>query len=460
MIDTRSDTSAYVIDASGFAGWADKILVPSDESEVVEILSAASQSNTPVTVVGAGYGLTGGRVAQGGWVVSLEKFRRLDIHKGYARAGAAISLLEVRDAARPSGQFYAPDPTEINSSVGGTIATNASGSRSFRYGSTRRHVNAIRAIFMDGRVVEYRKGDKIDFPVPAIPMPRTTKFTAGYPLQPGMDWIDLICGSEGTLCVVTEAELSLLPIVNELFTAIIFFPSDDDALNAVEAWRPLPALRMLEYVDRKALDIIHTRFPDIPHNAQAALLIESEGEADIDEWEQRLQAASALIDASWFAISAEDRERFRRFRHSLPEVVIDTVRRRGFKQIGTDYAVPLDRSRDVLRLYHDRLDASDIGLYMCFGHIGDAHVHINVLPETQRQAETATQLLMDLANEVIAMGGVISAEHGLGKQKAHLLTLQYSQEHIEAMMSVKRRLDPQWLLGRGTLFPYSNDRAA
>jgi len=212
---------------------------------------------------------------------------------------------------------------------------------------------------------------------------------------------------------------------------------------------------MLEYVDCKALDIIRSRFPDIPEIVQAALLIEVEGDANLDEWEQRLKAASALIDASWFAMSAQDRERFRRFRHTLPEVVIDTVRRRGFKQIGTDYAVPLHRNRDILRLYHQRLDAADIGSYMCFGHIGDAHVHINVLPETAKQAETGVAVLMDLAKEVIAMGGTISAEHGLGKQKAHLLPLQYSAEHIEAMMNVKRRLDPQWLLGRGTLFPAS-----
>jgi len=450
-----SEVSAYCIDASGYSGWADKILVPSDEREVVEILKAASDSNTPVTVAGAGYGLTGGRVAEGGWVLSLEKFRRLEIHQGFARVGAAISLLEVRDAARPTGQFYAPDPTEINSSVGGTIATNASGSRSFKYGSTRRHVNAIRVALMDGRVLDYRRGDKIDFPVPAIPIPNVTKYTAGYPLRPGMDWIDLFCGSEGTLGVVLEAELALLPLREDLFTAIIFFRTDDDAIDAVEAWRPVPKLRMLEYVDRKALDIIRSRFPEIPQEAQAALLIESEGEADLEEWEQRLTAASALVDASWFAMSAQDRERFRKFRHTLPEVVIDTVRKRGFKQIGTDYAVPLNRNRDVLRLYHERLDAADIGSYMCFGHIGDAHVHINVLPETAKQAETATALLMDLAKEVVAMGGTISAEHGLGKQKAHLLTLQYSPEHIEAMMSVKRRMDPQWLLGRGTLFTIS-----
>jgi FAD/FMN-containing dehydrogenase len=452
--ETRADHSSYVVDASGFSGWADRVLVPSDEAQVVEILNAASASNTPVTPVGAGYGLTGGRVAQGGWVLSLEKFRRLEINTGFCRAGAAVSLLEVRDAARPGGQFYAPDTTEINSSIGGTIATNASGSRSFRYGSTRRHVNAIRVALMDGRVVEYRRGDKIDFPVPAIPIPNVTKYTAGYPLRPGMDWIDLFCGSEGTLGVVMEAELALLPIVEELFTAIIFFSNDDDALNAVDAWRPVPGLRMLEYVDRNALDIIRPRFPDIPQQATAALLIEAEGEPDLDAWERRLKSANALVDSSWFAMSAQDRERFRRFRHTLPETVIDTVRKRGFKQIGTDYAVPFDRNREMLRIYHQRLDAADIGTYMCFGHIGDAHVHINVLPETAQQAATATALLMDLAKEVIALGGTISAEHGLGKQKAHLLKLQYSPEHIEAMKAVKRRLDPQWLLGRGTLFAY------
>ena len=454
--ETKADHSSYVVDASGFSGWAEKVLVPADEQQVVEIIRAASASNTPLTAVGAGYGLTGGRVAQGGWVVSLEKFRRLEIEKDFCRAGAAVSLLDVREAARPTGQFYAPDTTEINSSIGGTIATNASGSRSFRYGSTRRHLNAVRVALMDGRVMEYRRGDKIDFPVPSLPIPNVTKYTAGYPLRPGMDWVDLFCGSEGTLGIVLEAELGLLPIVEQLFTAIIFFTNDDDALNAVDAWRSVPHLRMLEYVDRNALDLIRPRFPDIPRQATAALLIEAEGEPDLEAWERRLKDANALVEGSWFAMSAQDRERFRRFRHVLPETVLDTVRRRGFKALGTDYAVPLDRNRELLRLYHRRLDAADIGTYMCFGHIGDAHVHINVLPETEQQAATAAALLMDLAKEVIAFGGTISAEHGLGKQKAHLLSLQYSPEHIEAMMAVKRRLDPQWLLGRGTLFSPPN----
>ena len=217
---------------------------------------------------------------------------------------------------------------------------------------------------------------------------------------------------------------------------------------------PVPGLRMLEYVDRNALDIIRPRFPDIPQQATAALLIEAEGEPDLDAWERRLKAANALVDASVVRDERAGPRALPPFPAHSPETVIDTVRKRGFKQLGTDYAVPLDRNREMLRIYHQRLDAADIGTYMCFGHIGDAHVHINVLPETAQQAATATALLMDLAKEVIAFGGTISAEHGLGKQKAHLLMLQYSPEHIEAMKAVKRRLDPQWLLGRGTLFAY------
>lgn len=453
----QGDTTRYMSDASGASGWADKVFLPATEEEVSSILKAASSEQSPVTASGTGYGLTGGRVPQGGWLVSLEKFRKLEIHDGYARVGAAVSLLELRDATRPTGQFYAPDPTEINSSMGGTVATNASGSRSFRYGSTRRHLRAIRVALASGEIKEFRRGDKIDIDVPTVALPNTTKSTAGYPLRPDMDWIDLFCGSEGTLGIVLEAEVTLLPLPSDLFSAIIFFATDDDALDAVDAWRPAPGLQMLEYVDYNSLDMIRHRFPEIPKQARAALLIESEGSGNMEEeWEGRLVSASALIDASWFAITAKDRERFRQFRHALPEAVLSANARKGFKKLGTDYAVPLDRNREMLRRYHERLSSEDIGAYVLYGHIGDAHVHVNVLPESAEQAERAAALLLEFASEVVAMGGTVSAEHGLGKQKAHLLPLQYPQEYIDAMIKVKRHLDPLWLLGRGTLLPIAH----
>ena len=211
-IPTAASRDDYVVDASGFKGWAETVFLPSDETAVIDILRQAGSERIPVTVIGARSGLTGGGIARGGWVISLEAFRHIQIARGHARVGAAVTLLEFRDAAAPTRQFYAPDPTEITASVGGTIATNASGSRSFLYGSTRRHVSAIRVALMDGSIREFRRGDKIDFDVPQIPWPDTRKCTAGYPLAPGMDYIDLFCGSEGTLGVVLEAELTLLPI--------------------------------------------------------------------------------------------------------------------------------------------------------------------------------------------------------------------------------------------------------
>jgi FAD/FMN-containing dehydrogenase len=441
----------YLTDASGYTGNGSKLFVPDDEQGVVEVLNAAREERSLVTLAGAGSGLTGARVPQGGWVLSLEKFRRLEIGEGRAQVGAAITLLELRDAARPARQFYAPDPTEITASVGGTIATNASGSRSFKYGSTRRHVLALRVALMDGRVVEYRRGDKIDFTVPAIPVPTTTKYTAGYRLEPGMDWIDLFCGSEGTLGVVLEAELGLLPIPASLFMGVVFFPSDERALDAVDAWRPVPELRMIEYVDRNALDLLLERYPEIPAAAGAALLIEAEGD-DVDVWEARLRSAGALTEASWFATTAKDRERFREFRHALPEMVIAKLVPGGFLKMGTDYAVPIQRNREMLAYYRQRLEAELPGRYVIYGHIGDAHVHVNLLPTNQVESATSSRLLTEFAKQAVALGGTVSAEHGLGKRKAGLLALQYAPEHIQAMRDVKSRLDPYWLLGRGTLF--------
>jgi FAD/FMN-containing dehydrogenase len=443
---------SYITDASGFQGWADDIAIPTDEAGVLAAIERARTARMPITIAGAGSGVTGARVAQGGLVLSLERFRRLEIETARARAGAAIALSELGEAAARTGQFYPPDPTEWTASVGGTIATNASGARSFRYGSTRRHVLAIRVALMDGRVVEYRRGDKVDFPVPAIPVPDTTKYTAGYRLQPGMDWIDLFCGSEGTLGIILEAQLALLPSPAELFSGVVFFASDDLALDAVDAWRGIDGLCMLEYVDRNSLDLLRGRYPEIPGNAAAALLIEAEG-GDVDAWEERLSAARAEIDASWFALSAKDRERFRQFRHALPEVVNATVLRRGFLKMGTDYAVPIRQSRAMLGYYRERLERELPGQYVIYGHIGDAHVHVNMLPASKEQAETATGLLTEFAQKAVALGGTVSAEHGLGKRKSHLLKIQYTPEHIEVMMQVKRRLDPDWLLGQGTLFP-------
>ncbi len=451
--------SPYLADASGYRGHADELLLPEDETGVADIMRRASEAGIPVTISGGGSGLTGGRVPDGGWLVSLEKLNRIDVHQGYAVCGAGASLTSIQAAAAPSKQFYGPDPTEYSAAIGGTVATNASGSRSFMYRDTRRHIRALRVVLANGEILALRRGQKPPFEIPQLPVPDVRKNTAGYFMRAGMDYLDLFIGSEGTLGIVTEVEVALLPLPGELFTGVVFFASDDAALDAVDAWRPVPGLRMLEYVDAGSLDMVRAKFPGIPAAARAAILTEQEvagNEDAADAWLSRLHASAALIEGSWFATSAADRERFREFRHALPEAVNDLARQRGLTTMGTDFSVPVPRNRDMLRYYRETLDREFPGRCVIFGHIGDAHVHANFLAADKEQWQTAMRLMIAFAKKSVELGGTVSAEHGLGKRKRDLLPLQFSADQIEAMKAVKRRLDPQWLLGRGTLFPPPN----
>lgn len=440
----------YLEDASGFVGQAERILTPHTPEEAVDTLAEAVRLRVPITAVGGKTGITGGAMPLGGWALSLEKLNRLEIAKGRALVGSGVHLQDLQAAARATGQIYAPDPTETTASLGGTIATNASGSRSFCYGATRDHVLALKVALMDGRVLTVRRGEPIDFPVPAIRLPRTTKVSAGLQLAPGMGWIDLFVGSEGILGIVLEAELRLLPAPKELVAGVVFFAAGEAALDAVEAWRPVKGLRMLEYFDRASIEMVEAHA-----TAEAVLLIEHEvnGDDALDRWLDRLQTSGALLDDCWFATSARDFERFRELRHALPEKVNQTIRQNGFMKVNSDYAVPIARNREMMDTYRRVLDETFPGQYVVFGHIGDAHVHTNILPKTQEQFERAQHVMLELARQAVALGGTVAAEHGLGKRKTHLLGLQYPAESIQAMRDVKSRLDPHWLLGRGTLIP-------
>jgi len=447
---------AYLEDASGLhGGHAERLYIPADDAAVAAILRDATAAAIPVTISGAGTGVAGGRVPFGGWVLSLEKFNHLEIHPGRAIAGAGVLLRDVHPAALATGQFYPPDPTETGSSIGGNIACNASGSRSFLYGPTGAWVERLRVVLASGRILDIGRGDPLDFDPGAVPLPAVTKNTAGYLLRPGMDWVDLFVGSEGTLGVITQATLRLRPAPKAVLAGLVFFPGDDAAVAAVEQWRSASSARMLEYFDEPSLALLRSRFPDIPTQARAAILfdqeLDSEDSPEVDLWLERLEGTGALED-SWFATTANDRERFRRFRHALPELVNDTVRRAGAMKMGTDFAVPLARNREMLAYYRRRLEAEFPGRYVIFGHIGDAHVHVNLFSDP-KNPQPAADLLAEFARHAVSLGGTVSAEHGVGKRKAHLLALQYSPEHLEAMRAVKHRLDPANILGRGAMFP-------
>jgi FAD/FMN-containing dehydrogenase len=180
--------------------------------------------------------------------------------------------------------------------------------------------------------------------------------------------------------------------------------------------------------------------------------LSSEDDEEVDRWTDRLGEQGALEEESWFGFMASDRERFRKLRHALPTMVVDQVRRNGYPKFGTDFAVPIARHRELHAYYQQRCKEVLPGQYTIFGHIGDANNHVNLLPATAEQAKRGEEMIYDFARFTTSLGGTVAAEHGIGKSKADLLPLMYSAEDIEAMREVKRRLDPQWLLGRGTIF--------
>ncbi len=446
----------YLEDSSGFRGQADEVFLPASVEEVREIASKCSQAATGITLAGAGTGLTGARVPQGGAVLSLERFGEIEIERGRARCGAGVLLRDLQKAAARTKQFFGPNPTEDSASIGGIISTNAGGARSFHYGSVRRHVLALEVTFMNGRTLWLKRGQPVDFPVPPVRIPGTTKNSAGYYLHPHVEWVDLLAGSEGTLGIITRAELQLLPEPAAILSGVIFFPSDMDALETVESWRGLPELRLLEFLDGHSLDFLRPSYPDIPARAQAALMIEqnleSEEDPEVDHWTQRLDERHAFGESSWFGFRTADHQRFREFRHTLAATVTDKIRRRGFPKCSTDFAVPFRYHRELYARYKQRCEQVFPGQYTIFGHAGDANNHINLLPASNQEARRSEELMYELAQYVVSLGGTVAAEHGIGKTKTDLLKLMYSADEVDAMKGVKRHLDPQWLLGRGTIF--------
>jgi FAD/FMN-containing dehydrogenase len=447
---------AYLEDSSGYHGEAQQAFLPATLDELREIVRASSTDKVPLTIAGAGTGLTGARVPHGGCVVSLERFKNIEISGGRARCGAGVLLRDLQAAAAQSKQFFGPNPTEDSAAIGGIIATNAGGARSFRYGAVRRHVLALEVTFMDGRTERFERGNKVDFPYVPVRIPETTKNAAGYFLQPDLDWVDLLAGSEGTLGIVTEAELQLFPEPAAMLSGVVFFREDALALDAVAAWRLTPELRLLEFLDERALALLRPPYPEIPQAARAALLIEqnlsSEDDDEVDAWTLRLREQGAFENESWFGLRASDRERFRKLRHTLPVTVVDAVRRNGFPKFGTDYAVPLRHERQLYEFYKRRCEEVTNGEYTIFGHAGDANNHVNLLPVTPEQARRGGAMIDEFAEFVVSLGGTVAAEHGVGKLKTGLLKMMYSGVEIQAMQSVKKQLDPQWLLGQGTIF--------
>lgn len=480
----------YLTDASNMqGGHAEKLFVPSSIDELSAVLRESSATKTPVTISGARTGTVGGAIPFGGYVVSLEKLNQIkEISKEKMRATVecGVVLGDLQKAVEAEGLLYPPDPTEWSCQIGGTVATNASGSRSFKYGPTRDYVNRLKVLLATGEIVDIRRGEifsdniielstntgrKITAAVPTYERPNVRKNVSGYFNDRPLDAIDLFIGSEGTLVVIAEVELDLLKKSEGLLSGIVFFPSEENLLAFVNEVRELslanhaaqPAepfgATLIEYFDGNALRFISERFPETPASMAGAILFEQETSAETEDrlferWNELFEKHSADIDLSWFTTNEQDREKMRSFRHALPVAVNERIARSGQRKVGTDMAVPEDRFSSFLRFYKDILDRSGLD-YVIFGHIGDAHLHANMLPRNDAEAAKARHIYGRCVAQALMLGGTVSAEHGIGKLKRKYLSAMMGERYLNEMAALKRAFDPNGILGRGNMFDES-----
>ncbi|HKO44692.1 MAG TPA: FAD-binding oxidoreductase [Pyrinomonadaceae bacterium] len=509
----------FLADASYVStGIADQVIFPENPEEVSEVLKEATANGRPVTISGAGTGTVAGRIPSGGIILATDKLSKIlsisrDENGGSAVVEAGVRLADLQRFVEAQALIYPPDPTERGCYLGGTIATNASGSRTFKYGPTRNYIRRLKIVLATGDILDVRRGDvkadasgHISIPLPnggvvegqlpTYQMPRTRKHACGYYVAPEMDVIDLFIGSEGTLGVVVEAEVQLLPKPQGLLSGIVFFDSEDRLLAFAREVRSLsletraamdrvgkigdllerafavtnrsqskspedlmPRLldaRALEYFDNNSLDFLRTKYDTIPTAAVGAIFFEQETNASTEEevvagWLTVVERHRALVDSSWFATTESDHARLREFRHALPVLMNEWFAGHKQRKISTDMSVPDEAFDGMLRFYHDTLRPTGLR-YTVFGHIGDNHVHVNILPRDDSEAAIARDIYLRFVKRAIDVGGTLSAEHGVGKLKREYLKLLYSENNLREMAALKRAFDPAAILGRGTMF--------
>jgi D-lactate dehydrogenase (cytochrome) len=286
-------------------------------------------------------------------------------------------------------------------------------------------------------------------------MPATRKNASGYFVAPGMDAVDLFIGSEGTLGVICEIEVKLLPKPEGLLSGVVFFADEADVLALVADARKRAGARAIEFFDNESLNFLREKYPAIPSQAVAAIFFEQETseateETVLNEWMTLLDEHHALSD-SWFATNEQDQAKLREFRHQLPVLMNEWFARYKQRKVSTDMAVPDDAFPGLFRLYKDTLRASELR-YTIFGHIGDNHVHVNILPRDDSEGTRAREFYVQFLKYAASVGGTLSAEHGVGKLKRDYLRLFYTDDQLRAMASVKKALDPNGILGRGNIF--------
>ena len=451
--DVSSDRSvrrAYEADSSGLHLIPDLVARPETIDDVLELVKRAAAERTPVTSAGAQTSTTGASITDKGMLLSLRSLNQisdLDVRLRTVRVGPGAIVADIKKTVAAAGLLFAPDPTsEEESTIGGAIACNASGARTFKYGATRRHVRALKVVMASGELVEFRRSD-------------LEKNTVGYAFA--HDPIDWFVGSEGTLGIIVEAELGLLPLPQRVVGLATLFKEESEALKFVIASREAASVapRCIEYFDEQALKIARHSAPEaaIAQDAGAMVYVEEEINDDLDaslaRWLELIEATALDFEPLVFDGEARLREA-RRIRHSIPATMNEKGGRHrdaGGRKVGTDWAVPYRKLEQAIQTA--RSLATDRGLEapIIYGHAGNGHPHQNFIARDARELTTIEDVVEQTLRHILSLGGTVAAEHGIGKIKRQWLPLQMNPLQISMMTAVKRDLDPLGILAPGNI---------
>ena len=446
----KSVREAYSADASGLHLVPELVGRPESVEEVVEIVRQATADRTPITCAGAQTSTTAASITDKGMLLSLRSLDRIsaiDEETKTIRVEPGALVGEIKRTAAAAGLLFAPDPTsEEESTIGGAIACNASGARTFKYGATRKHVQALKVVMASGEMMEFRRTN-------------LEKNTVGYAFA--HDPIDWFIGSEGTLGIVVEAELALLPLPTHVVGLAVFFGTEEAALSFVVAARESRTVtpRCIEYFDDQAIGIARAAAHGemLPDGAKAMVYVEEEVRDDLDstlgEWSDLIQSTVTDFDPLVFDGEARLREA-RQIRHSIPSTMNERGTRHsnaGGRKVSTDWAVPYRKVAEAIRIARELAAEHQIGQAVIYGHAGNGHPHQNFIARDMRELATIEVVVEQTLRHVLALGGTVAAEHGIGKIKRRWLPLQMNGLQIAMMTAVKRELDPFGILAPGNI---------
>ena len=408
--------------------------------EISEIMKYAYERTIPVTVRGSGTGLVGAAVPVEGGILlettQMNKILELDAETLTVTVQPGVLLMELAAFCEENDFLYPPDPGEKSATIGGNISTNAGGMRAVKYGVTRDYVRGLTVVTPNGEIMNL--GGKI------------AKNSSGYSLK------DLIIGSEGTLCIITEAILKLVPLPKVSVSLLVPFPDMKSAIEAVpKIFGSKITPTAIEYMSRDTIlfseDYLGKRFPDTKNDAYILLTFDGNTDEQVDA-DMRVVADLCLQIGALDAYIVDTEER-KKAVWSARGAFLEAIKASTTEMDECDVVVPVNKIDEFIKFTHNLADEMNVRI-PSFGHAGDGNLHIYICRDElddEKWAEVLEICFDRMYKKAEEMGGLVSGEHGIGYAKKGYLKKQYGIPQIELMKGIKSVFDPKNILNPGKI---------